>query len=229
MTATWTPTSTATRTPTRTATPGPGSISGSLVYGLSGIAGIPVGLYLCGATDLWDCTPTVTTRIQQTTTTAGGVYSFANPPALSAGQSYYVAFLNPGSSLYLEYWKTALISPFNAGQQVVVPQFNIATINLQSPSVRASVRLPVQFSWLGRGIDSNERYAWALADSGTEVCYEDPPQPLPPTFILDSAGFSTCELSYNNLYSWYVYAVQGSDWNNGYGAAYEKRSVTFIP
>ena len=218
-----------TRTPTRTATPGPSSIKGSLVYGLSSIAGIQVGLYTCAAAHLVDCDPTAATLVQQTTTGAGGAYTFTNPPPLDPDQSYYVAFINPGSSLYLDYWKTALIPTFNAGDQVTVATFNIATISLQSPSARATVRLPVQFSWLGRGVDSNERYAWGLADNGVEVCYSDPPQPLSPTFVLDSNGFSQCGLSYNKLYSWYVYAIQGSDWDNGYGRAYEDRSIFFSP
>ena len=191
------------------------------------MSGITVGLYTCGQTDLRLCDPTATSPVQTATTAFGGGYTFANPAPLDVGQSYYVAFVNSATTSYLFYWKTALITSYVAGQNLALPSFDIATFALNSPADGSRVFVPVQFQWTQRGNNlPTERYAWGLEDqTGHEVCVSNPASGA--TYILTSAQSSACGLKVATPYTWYIYAVNGTSFSNGYGVSWATRSITF--
>ena len=47
------------------------------------------------------------------------------------------------------------------------------------------------------------------------------------TDFLTSAKSSACGLKVATPYDWYVYAVNGTSFSNGYGVSFATRSVTF--
>ncbi len=141
---------------------------------------------------------------------------------------YYVAFVNPNNdSRYVSFWMSARISAYVAGQNVTGMDFDIADFALNFPANGTSTSIPVQFGWTRRANHlPGEQYAWGLSNqAGTEVCLS--PLTTGATYILTSQQAQSCGLTVRTTYTWYVYAVTNGDWNQGYGATFGERSISF--
>jgi TolB protein len=199
-----------------------GGISGKVTF--QGAAAANLGLDL----RWWDGA-TWTTR-SSTTTRADGSYQFNSAPPLSAGQAYYVRYLNspsapnPGSG-YLYAWYGGKIGSYTAGSSVPGRDFDVKDIGLVSPNSGASVTLPAQFCWEARGV-AGDNYRLAFYNPETDTAGY--------TSLLGSATCTTISglpqgWNAGVQYEWWVNVYQGSnpDLNaNNYGTCYSYHLVT---
>ena len=216
-TATPTPTRTPispTKTPTPTATTQApsNSISGRVTAGGAGAAGVNLQLIACSG---GNCTV-----VANQATSGGGFYNFSSLVPPGAGEYYIVRFLNNGNGNFLTYWLTPAIPTLPAGNV----NFDIADVRLSSPPDGWTADLPINFSWLGRGIGS-DRFAWATSFVGTEQCSVNPPVNST-NFTLDVSAANACGLFPFVTYDWYVYVTNGPSFNNGVGVSAFSRSYT---
>lgn len=217
---------TATRTPTRrpaTATPtsqAGTSISGRLTAAGAGVGGLHLDLLLCD--------PNTCNDVGDAMTAGNGNYSFGGLAAPGGAEAYSVRFWNhanggnPFNANYLYYWFTADITGLPAANV----NFDIANVVLATPPHNYSGNVPITFTWNGRGIGS-DRFAWAVADSATdiELCYDDPPH-LATNSTLSANDLTFCGIFIGSPYDWYVYVTNGGSWNNGYGVSAFVRTFT---
>jgi TolB protein len=169
------------------------------------------------------------------TTQADGSYHFNNAPSLSAGQSYYVRFLNspsapnPGTG-YLYAWYGSQIDGYTSGSSASGGDFDVKDISLTSPASGASVNLPAAFCWEARGV-AGDNYRLAFYNPETDT-----------TGYTSFLGSDTCTTitglpqGWNSgvQYEWWVNVYQGSnpDANaNNYGTSYyyHLATINFSP
>ncbi len=154
-TPTNTPTATATRTPTRTPTPTPtpNGIWGYVMVSGVKTAGISVDLRNCpvaGGT----CSTAGTS-----TTDALGRYVFVAQPALAAGRYYYVRYQNSGGTIcetrFSFYGSSSVLSYPVAGAALHHEDFDLAPILQNLPAEGYTIRLPTNFTWFRRSVDTS--------------------------------------------------------------------------
>lgn len=160
--------------------------------------------------------------IATTSTASDGSFSFLNSPSLSPGQYYYVRYLNPGDSNRLGYWSTRLLSAYTAGTNVVIGNFDLANIPLQSPSPGATISVDTPFQWGTRPATPSDSYEFNLFDPYNANTYWY----TPPLGYTGSYAINHSLIGFNphQIYGWYigVYSPDG-----GYGESYYARGVYF--
>ncbi len=163
-----------------------------------------------------------------TTTDALGLYSFTGAPGLGAGQIYYVRYLNPAAvNAYdhrLGVWGTRSLTSatYTAGANVMLGVFDIADVEMASPTPGATVALPATFRWTVRASSPTDSYKFNVQDKTNPS----------PAWATDSLGY-VGSYSLNALpsgfaagtqYAWTV-GITHSD--GSYGAAFWMYYVTF--
>jgi hypothetical protein len=225
------PTATATNTgtaPTATATstsPSQGSI-----YGIVREAGLPAsGVDL--ALRHYDAGTALWSTVAQTTTGANGGFAFTNPPALDAGDSYYVLYRNDALQIgRLWLWQTRYLASYTAGQTVHIGDFDIADVQLLNPPPFASISLPATFSWLPRSATPTDSYSFSIYDELVETT-EFITLPLGYVGSYTLQSFPT-DFTSGVEYLWDVYVFTpdfdlNSPWTNGWGWSLVARQVYF--
>jgi hypothetical protein len=158
------------------------------------------------------------------TTGADGVYRFASPPVLAAGQKYLAAFdNNTQANDRLAWWTTPELT-YYASTTIRLGDFDIAAIQLDQPANDSSVGLPASFRWSRRAATTSDSYALRLCDwSDFNPMYVSSYLGYVDNFSLNSllSGFSA-----GTTYSWDV-LVRGPD--GGQGASRQPRGVKLMP
>lgn len=163
--------------------------------------------------------------IATTTTAADGAYSFINMPALAPGQRYYVRYQNTtdGDPNRLWAWWTQEVTAYVPGSEFNIGNFDLANIELTSPSAGATINLPYTFHWTPRPASTTDSYEFNLFDydDNDPYFYTDPPLGYVGAFTLLSLppGFAP-----GVYYVWdiWVYCPDG-----GYGISYWSYYVRF--
>lgn len=235
-TATWVraapdPTPAPTATPPRpTATPSTTSgIHGQVRYQGAGISNIHLILRQCPTTGPCDFEAS---QLMSTVTDANGYYSFTGVPSLPANQFYFVFYFNHSDggnladSRYLWRWHAPPIRTYSAGTSAPGGNFDIGDLRLVGPT-SGSVTLPATFTWNSRNLPG-ENYAWELFDlnTGQSLCSSNPA--VGTSFSLTASDFtSVCGGSYGQEYGWFAWAVEGTNWEQGFGDSYSYGRVSF--
>jgi hypothetical protein len=122
---------------------------------------------------------------------------------------------------YLSYWLAPLIASYTAGDSVAGGDFDVANVDLLSPSSGATVSFPATFAWQPRGI-AGDSYALQIYDTDSDTWWRSEDLGAVGSFELTSlpSGFV-----YGEPYRWIV-LVSGPD---GSGASHYFRDVTFAP
>ncbi|MBX0326490.1 hypothetical protein K2Z83_02125 [Oscillochloris sp. ZM17-4] len=186
------------------------------------------------------------TIIASAASDAAGAYSFTGVPALGAGETYQVWFLNAPASAtrpdsQLGFWAGPTISASRllAQPTYTVPDLVVGDVALSSPdsysTVAATNNSPVRLSWAGRGV-ANETYQLCVYDPQridpatslpTQVCGKEVSDPSLFTFDLSPKSFDSVPsfgFSYGRSYRWYVVAY-GAD-GQQYGYSFYERAIT---
>jgi hypothetical protein len=146
----------------------PSSISGRVTLNGAPAAGVSMDLILYEGG----------TAIPRANTTTGpdGRYAFINPPGLSAGQLYYVLFLNSEETGdgRLAAWITRSLTSFSAGSNVEFGDFDIADISLVSPKPGDTVSLPTIFQWTLRAATPSDSYQLEVFDPNDPTEFYSP-------------------------------------------------------
>ena len=151
-----------------------------------------------------------------------GRYCFKGVPSLGAGQQYYVRYgpnTNDGPR-YLFGWSGPEITSYTAGESVPGGDFDIANVDLLSPTHGAIESMPVTFTWEQRGFPG-DGYGVGLFDpTGDDEWWTED--------LGDVGSFTMTELPqdavYGKEYGWIVWVFHGAD---GRGSSYYYRTVTF--
>ena len=158
--------------------------------------------------------------IATTTTASDGTYSFNNMPALAAGQRYYVQYQNStGEQNRLNIWETQEVSTYIPGSEFNIGNFDLANVELTSPSAGATVNLPYNFRWTPRPASTTDSYEFNLYDyrDHDPYFYTDSPlgyvgaftlHSLPPGFVAGvyyawNIGVYSPDGGYGISYHWY--------------------------
>jgi hypothetical protein len=193
--------------------------AGTGIYGLVTLNGTPAaGVSL----DLRFYNGLTLSTAATTTTDANGRYSFTSAASLSAGQTYYVRFLNPATTAdgRLGIWLTGDLTSYSAGSSVDIGDFDLADIAL-SPTPGAPVSLPATFQWTRRSATSSDSYQFELFDPNGPSDYLSPLLGYAGDYTLNSlpGGFGT-----GTPYGWDV-LVHSPD--GGFGGSFYYNGVTF--
>ena len=157
------------------------------------------------------------------TTTLDGSYTFTNVPALAAGQSYYIRYLNTTDSSRLYTWHTGVNSTYKRTSMDKFDSFEIANIELLKPDPGTTVKLPYTFTWTPRPATPTDSYEFDLYDptDGDPWFYTDPALGYVGSYTLTKRP--TAFLNGVN-YGWdvEVYSPDG-----GYGASFYYYPIKF--
>lgn len=186
-------------------------------------------------------------------TAADGGFTFGAVPALEAGASYRLWYLNTSATASrddrrLGFWAGPTITALAAGQQVTGLTLSIANTPLGSPmsygSVVAAPGQPARFSWAARSGVAGERHRLCIynpqrADPATgqpaRYCAApiDPAAGAPAVAVsVESlAGAPGFGFAYGRSYRWYVEVFTGEPDAPGrqYGHSFFEHDVTFLP
>ncbi len=190
-------------------------INGQVKLGGVAVSGVVLDLRFYNGSS-WSTRSTITTD-------SSGRYNFAGVPSLSAGQLYYVRYLNPSTTANgrLWGWYGANITSYTSGASVSGGDFDIKDVALQAPADGASVTLPATFQWGTRDVTS-DHYRVFFYDGVTDQ------------------GAVTGDLGYVNqvsitglppgwpsgrTYYWWPWVCLDADCTS-YGEAYDSRAVT---
>ena len=197
-------------------TPLPPSISGTVTYSGTRIAGIPLSLE-------FSANGTTFTTYSTTTTLSNGTYRFSSLPDLQSGQRYYVRYVNQTNSSHLSAWYTRAITENFTGE-VNIGDFDIANVALNSPPHSYSGPLPITFQWTRRNATPSDSYFFQLFN----------PANYNPRFLSDPLGnvntYTLTGLPANFQtrvqYGWNA-GIKSPD--NGTGYSFSYRAITFTP
>jgi hypothetical protein len=169
------------------------------------------------------------TDILTTTTSTTGKYAFLNAPGLTSGQSYAVRYFNTTkTSGRLYYWMTRSVTPYYAGSQVEIGNFDIGDVTLSLPTNGVRVILPDTFTWTARSAALQDSYIFHLYGPNYSPRWWTSPlgytssyslSGLPPDKNDPPVLFET-----NTSYSWEVW-IQAPD--GGRGMSLEARQISF--
>jgi CSLREA domain-containing protein len=185
------------------------------IYGLVTDHGLPVaGVSLA----LQRATGSVWSTLDSAYTQGDGSFAFIAAPSLAVGQRYAVRF-SGGTSDRLGYWSTRALDTYAAGSTVHIGDFDIANIELLSPSNGSTVSLPHAFQWTPRPAVPSDSYKFFMTDG--ETYHYSAPLGFVGSFTLTTlpAGFSVSQPYYWGIY---VFRPDGS-----YGMSHEGRQITF--
>ncbi len=228
-TPTATPTATVTATPTRTptntptATHTPTQVPGSGINGRFTFHGAPAANL---EVELWRYDGSNDTRRATTRTNADGRYSFTGAAGLSPNQEYYVWYENdedgpnPGPDHVYD-WTGPAITPYAAGQTVAGGDFDLADLELVSPTDGATVTLPAQFCVKSRGI-AGDNYRLMLHDEDAD---EDASYPFQGGQACVTISGLPAGWPAQGSFEWWAEIYQGADPNHNYATSYQSRDV----
>jgi uncharacterized repeat protein (TIGR01451 family) len=128
------------------------------------------------ALDLRFYNGSIWSTLNSTISMADGSYTFKNVPALAAGQSFCVSYLNTTDSRLLYSWYTGVNTTYNGTLPVVFDTFDITNISLGKPDPGSFVRLPYTFTWTVRPLTPTDSYEFDLFNftDGNPYFYTDP-------------------------------------------------------
>ena len=161
--------------------------------------------------------------VRFTYTESDGSFAFFSVPSLASGQKYYVLYQNTSNNTQLSSWATRMLTLYTAGTNVLIGNFDIANILLDSPPPYAAVSLPFKFQWTPRSATTFDSYEFDLFDpNNPNLNYWTPPLGYVGSYTVNglASGFTP-----NVQYGWFV-GVYGLD--GGYGISYYYRPVTFL-
>jgi hypothetical protein len=124
--------------------PDPQGIHGRVTHGDGAAVGVPLSLqqYATGQQ---------ATIVAEGQTGADGTYSFANAPALPAGQMYFVRFgPNQSDPRMVSSWYGPDIVQYAAGASAHGGDFDLINIEMFAPEPNAMLVPPVRFAWFMR-------------------------------------------------------------------------------
>jgi hypothetical protein len=184
---------------------------------------------------------------------ADGGFSFAAVPALPAGASYRLWYLNSSRSasregVRLGFWAGPVISTLADGTELTGLTLDVDNVDLLAPAPEATVvatnAQPASFSWGGRQGRPGERHQFCLydperADPSTGLPVQLCGPLLDPAsdtlaLTLAPASFAAAPafgFSYGRSYRWYVTVYSGdpkADPSHRYGYSFAERAVTFV-
>ncbi len=198
----------------KSAAPPSDSISGKLNQAGVAASGVPLDLrFFNGSTY---------STVASTSTNASGNYQFTGVPALAAGQSYYVRYINSGNSSRVSSWGSRDITSYGPTTVVNLGTSDLANIPMVSPNGGVTVALPYPFQWTQRGATPTDSYFWRVFDPSDG-------NPYAATVLLGYVSGVTIT-SIPTSFSPYVpygWGVGVRDLNGGYGYSYYYRSITF--
>jgi hypothetical protein len=149
------------------------AIYGRVTQGGSAVGGVLLELrYFNGSA--WSTRATVTT-------TAAGDYAFASPASLSAGQLYYVRYVNNSQTAgRLFMWSTRTLNAYTTGTSVDLGTFDVADVALVNPPGGAAIALPHTFQWTRRPTAPSDAYLIDVFD----------PADYSPRWLSPAVGYS---------------------------------------
>ena len=199
-----------------------GAITGQVRFRGAPIGGVSLRLQ--------QCVPDSCTTPLTTVTDGAGNYRFVGAPTLPPGNVYYVQYDNDpeygntDDPARLVVWFSRDITAYTAGSNADGGSFDIADVELLTPSDEATVALPTTFTWSRRGV-AGDRYSVGFAsEGGEELCYSDLSDQT--SLIVNDAFRLDCDMSFNTPYEWYVYVANG-DFTTGFGYSYYYQIVRF--
>jgi hypothetical protein len=158
-----------------------------------------------------------------TRTDGAGRYLFTGLSSLGSGQKYYVRYgPNSSSPEYLHDWRCPEITSYSAGAPGAGGDFDIANVDLLSPSSGSTVSLPATFKWRQRGL-AGDSYRWRLLDPTADRSWRSNDLGDMGSFTLHGLPEA---LGYGKEYRWEVLVFRGPD---SWGSSYYYRRVTFSP
>ena len=196
--------------------PAQNGIHGMITFSGSGIANIPLGLYLYNGTS-WSLKRTCTT-------TQKGTFDFPNAPSLGTGGQYFVRYINAlGDAGKLASWTSRIIYRYSSGDTVGTSRFDISDLALISPDNDVQTAIPATFNWTKRESASGEYYSLILYD------------PIDANPLYQSTPYRSIEgiqliglpngFSYYTPYAWTILPI-GPD--GAVGVPSESRLITFV-
>jgi 5-hydroxyisourate hydrolase-like protein (transthyretin family) len=172
--------------------------------------GVPVNLERISGS-VWSYVKTTYTQID-------GSFAFTTAPSLASGQRYAVDFYGSTSN-QLGYWATKRVDTYAAGSTVHIGDFDIANVDLLTPTNGVSVTLPYTFQWTPRSAVPSDSYELYMTDGNSY--YYSTPLGYVGSFPLTSlpTGFVVGQS--------YYWGVNLSRPDGSHGFSYEGRQVTF--
>lgn len=164
--------------------------------------------------------------VASTGTEEDGSYSFPNAVTLNPGEKYHVWYIasspNPLDPDRLYSWNTRDIDSYQAGNEVLAGNFDIANVALDLPADDATVAVPYSFKWTPRPASPTDSYKFELETLvNPRTYYYSNLLGYTGSYTLNQlpAGFTVNE---KMLWLIRVYAPDG-----GWGYSYDWRYVTF--
>ena len=111
--------------------------------------------------------------LSTTITEADGSFAFTSAPSLAAGQRYRVFYSGSPNPNHLGLWDTRSITTYATGSTVHIGDFDIANVELLTPTNAVSVTLPQTFQWTPRAGVPTDNYELAMLQDGNYY-YSDP-------------------------------------------------------
>jgi len=103
-------------------------------------------------------------NIETRTTDASGTVSFQNVPDLPTDLAYTVRFLNASNTPGLvDVWYTNNIHTYTQGSELEFGTFDIANVQLNAPSNKATISLPYRFKWQPRPTSPGDLYVLEIS------------------------------------------------------------------
>jgi uncharacterized repeat protein (TIGR01451 family) len=167
--------------------------------------------------------PTVDGVVAHTNTGADGSFLFTDAPNLNAGEAYFVCFENDASTPdgRLSYWETRSIMDYVQGESFFSGNFDIADVNMTSPSPGAKVASPVTFQWVRRSAIPSDSYQFELIDAAKSRDFLSPLLGYVDDYLLQNLPSGFVKLK---VYSWRV-RVNSPD--GGFGFPFYGYNITF--
>ncbi len=141
---------------------GGGTVIGQVVSSRGSVAGHAVALFLNPGAG-------PSTEVKTVLLGSDGRYMFANVPALTTGQIYWVGFFRMGASPDVLSWADESDIPALARHQTVdLGTLDVTGLDLGSPADGVTVSMPTTFTWTPRPTTSDS-YAWHIGDPSGQL------------------------------------------------------------